>query len=303
MPGARMEGLPLLKVVDGDTVKVEINGDVESLRLVCLDTEESRSGSKPATRAGKLASKWAKKYFGADEEGFPGAGITVDMEFDASDPLEVCLKKHRGNYGRLICYIFKNNENYNLKAVEEGWSPYFVKYGESRLHHAKFMAAEAKAQSLKGPIWNPETNAGGKHRDYDQLIPWWHMRAGVVRDYRGAGVEAGVKSVRLDYEEIVEAAKAQREITVFCDLQGGINQWTDDGAVIYAGSKHQKFNLWLPDRESLPAAEILNLIEKRYAGYGRSYVYVSGKASMWPTNDGGKPQIVLTDKGQLSDFP
>ena len=42
MAGTRIEGLKLTKVVDGDTIKVEINGQEESLRLCSLDTEESR---------------------------------------------------------------------------------------------------------------------------------------------------------------------------------------------------------------------------------------------------------------------
>lgn len=62
MPGTIIKDLKLVKVVDGDTIKVEIDGRVESLRICCLDTEESFYGSsKPVTNAGKLASKWAKE--------------------------------------------------------------------------------------------------------------------------------------------------------------------------------------------------------------------------------------------------
>ena len=304
MAGTRIEGLKLTKVVDGDTIKVEINGQEESLRLCSLDTEESRpSGSKPVTNAGKLASKWAKEYFGTDQEGFPINDVFVDIEFDTNDPLNVCLDRHRGNFGRLICYVFKNGENYDLKVVEKGWSPYFVKYGRSRLYHTEFLKAEAIAQSKDLVIWNPDTNAGGNKRDYNQLIPWWHLRESLIQDYRKFGIQAGVKSVRLDYEDIVEAAKIESQIAVLCDLQGGINKWTDNGALIYAGSPQHKFNLWIPDPEQANAIEILNLIERRYAGYARSYVYVSGKANLWPPNENGRPQIVLTDIDQLSDWP
>ena len=304
MSGTKIEGLKLSKVVDGDTIKVELDDGVESLRLICLDTEESwPGGSKPVTNAGKLASKWAKDYFGADDDGFPTAEVLVDVEFDTNDPVNLCLKKHRGNYGRLICYVYKGGENYNLKAVEQGWSPYFVKYGRSRLHHEIIMAAEAQAQSENLAIWDPETNAGGNKRDYGRLIPWWHLRDSVVEDYRKFGIQAGAKSVRVDYAQILEAASQKSNLTVFCDLQGGINKWTHSGALIYAGSPHHKFNLWIPDPESTAAVAIINLIEKRYSGYGRGYVYVAGQASLWPPSAGGKPQIVLTDKNQLSDLP
>jgi endonuclease YncB( thermonuclease family) len=163
MPGTVIEGAKLTKVVDGDTVKVKIAGIDESLRLCCLDTEESwPGGSKPITKAGQLASKWAKQLFGVGNDGFPTGEIMVNIEFDTKDPVNVCLNKHRGNFGRLICYVYKNGENYYLKAVKEGWSPYFVKYGRSRLYHDEFLQVEAQAQSENLAIWNPETNAGGQ---------------------------------------------------------------------------------------------------------------------------------------------
>lgn len=303
MKGTCIKQAKLTKVVDGDTVKVLMDTEEESLRLVCLDTEESyRGGYKPVTNAGKAASKWAKEFFGADDKGLPMGDVFVDVEFDTNDPVPVCMKKHRGNYGRLICYVYKDGRNYNLDAVQEGWSPYFVKYGRSRLYHEDLMKAEAQAQAQGIGVWNPDINAGGNSRDYKVLLPWWHLRAGVVEDYRRFGVQAGALSIRLDYDEIVEAANAKSPLTVFCDLQGGIHKWAGDGALIYAGSIAQKFNLWIPERDSATAQEILRLIETRYAGHGLGYVYVRGEATMYP-DENGVPEIVLRDTTQLSDFP
>ncbi|MBF2074762.1 MAG: thermonuclease family protein [Synechococcales cyanobacterium C42_A2020_086] len=306
MKGTVIKNIPLKKVVDGDTIKVLLNNEEESLRFTCLDTEESqRGGNKPVTQAGLLASKWTKQYFGADEQGIPSGDVRVDLEFDTDDPVEVCLNKHRDNYGRLLCYVYKAGEpeNSNIRIVREGWSPYFVKYGRSRLYHHQFMEAEVEAQAQGRAIWNPATNAGGPSRDYSTLIPWWHLRDSVVQDYRYLGIQAGVLSVRLDYGHLLDAARAGNTVTLFCDLQAGINQWTGNGAVIYAGSKFQKFNLWIPDRDSEAAQTILQLIETRYANSGRGYVYVSGVVSLYPPSAEGKPQIVLTDVRQLADVP
>jgi len=255
------------------------------------------------TKAGLLASKRAKEYFGTGQDGFPSGEIRVDVKFDTNDPLPECLKKHRGNYGRLLCYVNKTGENYNLKMVKEGWSPYFVKYGRSRSYHSEFLEAEKEAQSKNIAIWDPVTNATGNKREYKILIPWWHLRESIIQDYRKFGIQRGVQSVRVDYDDIVEAAKTGSSMTVFCDLQGGINKRPGNGALIYAGSIKHKFNLWIPDRESAQAEKILNLIEKRYAGQGRGYVYVSGKASLYPPSKRGKPQIELTSVEQLSDLP
>lgn len=306
MKGTVIKNLKLVKVIDGDTIKILLESKQESIRFTCLDTEESQHGSdKPVTNAGILASKWAKKYFGANEQGTPNGDVRVDLEFDTNDPLKVCLNKHRDNYGRLLCYVHKAGEpeNSNVRIVSEGWSPYFVKYGRSRLYHRQFVEAEVEAQSKGRAIWDPATNAGGNSRDYTTLIPWWYLRDSVVQDCRHFGIQAGVLSVRLDYGPLVEAATAGNEVSVFCDLQSGINQWPGNGALIYAGSKFQKFNLWIPDKDSAAAQTILRLIETRYAGSGRGYVYVSGTASLYPPNAEGKPQIVITDVKQLADFP
>ncbi len=307
MKGTIIKNLKLTKVIDGDTIKLMLDDKEESIRFACLDTEESQHGSdKPVTNAGILASKWAKAYFGANDQGIPSSDVWVDIEFDTNDPVQVCLRKHRDNYGRLLCYVYKSGvkENSNLKIVQEGWSPYFVKYGRSRLYHRQFMEAEARAQASGMAIWNTATNTGGNRRDYATLVPWWHFRDGAVQEYRLLGIQAGVLSVRTDYDAIVEAAKAGNQLTVLCDLQTGINAWTGGGALIYAGSIFQKFNLWIPNRDSSEAQTVLRLIENRYGGQGRrNYVYVTGEASMYPSNAQGKPQVVITDVEQLKDFP
>jgi micrococcal nuclease len=306
MKGTIIKNLKLTKVIDGDTIKILLDEKEESIRFACLDTEESQHGSdKPVTNAGKLASTWAKAYFGVDEKGIPFGDVWVDIEFDTNDPLQVCLRKHRDNYGRLLCYVYKSGtqENSNLRIIQEGLSPYFVKYGRSRLYHCQFMAAEAQAQAQGLVIWNPATNASGNKRDYSTLIPWWHLRDGIVQDYRLFGIQAGALSVRTDYEALIEAAKAGNQLTVLCDLQSGINAWTGGGALIYAGSIAQKFNLWIPSKDLPEAQTVLRLIENRYNGQGRGYVYVSGEASMYPATAQGKPQIVITNIEQLKDFP
>ena len=160
-----------------------------------------------------------------------------------------------------------------------------------------------ESQSKGLAIWNSATNAGGPSRDYTALIPWWHLRDNVVQDYRTLGLQSGALSVRLNYVDLLETARLGNEVTVFCDLQAGINQWPGNGALIYAGSKFQKFNLWIPDRDSTAAQAILRLIETRYVDPGRGYVYVSGPASLYPLTAEGKPQIVITNVQQLADFP
>lgn len=292
----RIQNLQITQVVDGDTIKVSLNGKIESLRLICVDTEESYSGgSKPVTVAGKEASEMAKKYFATADGGL----AKVDIEFDTDDPIEVAVEKHRDHYGRLLCYVHKGEENYNLKLIVEGWSPYFVKYGRSRLYHRQMTDAEAVAKAYNLVIWNQNTNAKIPSRNYANLLPWWSMRASIVEEFRLSEATAEVFSVNLDYPKILAASETAKSITIFCDLQAGINKWIGGNALIYAGSFEHKLDLWIPDAETDKMAPLKRLIDKRYAGLGRGYVYVSGKVEQYK----GKPQIVLRDIKQLSDFP
>lgn len=89
------------------------------------------------TNAGLMSAHLADKYFRTST----GIFVNVYIEFDIYDPVDVCLKRHSGNYGRLLCYVHQGDDNYNLKLIKEGWSPFFYKYGRSRINHEKFTNA------------------------------------------------------------------------------------------------------------------------------------------------------------------
>lgn len=293
--GTRIRNLQVTKVVDGDTIKVLLNGQREFLRLHCIDTEESFSnGTKPVTQVGVAATKMAKQYFTSAN----GSLVHVDVEFDSDHPIAVCLEKHRDNHGRLICYVHKGADHYNLRVIKEGWSPYYTKYGRSQEYHQQMTEAEAIAQAYHRNIWNPDVNHNSASRNYNLLISWWSLRDSVIQDYRCYGRAAGALSVRLDYPKILAAAERNEQITIFCDLQDGITKWIGSGALIHTGSKDHILKLWIPEAKYQKNAPLVQLIQKRYAGLGRGYVYVQGIVMMYRD----KPEITLTDLKQLSDF-
>lgn len=293
-PGTRLENLQVLDVIDGDTLRVDIQGKEESLRLLGIDTEESQGGSdKPITRAGKLASEMAKAFFQKPN----GNWCTVDIEFESNAPLVECLENERDTYGRLICYVFKGGENYNLHTVRGGWSPYFMKYGHSRFCRKEFETAQAEARAKKLVIWDPATNAGGPSRDYETLLPWWEKRGQLVDEYRQVARPKGAMDVRADYDRLVEAMRQGDKVSLFCDLQQGISKWAGHGAVLFVGTQTHPFALWIPHAKDADKAPLVEAIEKRYAGYGRGFAYVTGKVEAFHD----KPQIVLTSLSQLTD--
>jgi micrococcal nuclease len=131
----------MVRVVDGDTIVVDYHGKHEKVRLLCVNTPESvHPDKKQNIPMGKVASRYTQKKL---------IGKFVDLEFE--------IKKLRGNYGRLLAYVFVDGRNLNLDLVRQGLSPYYTKYGRSQKYDAEFRAAEKQARKEKLNIWgDPE---------------------------------------------------------------------------------------------------------------------------------------------------
>jgi endonuclease YncB( thermonuclease family) len=174
----------LLDVVDGDTLHVELEGRRVTLRLSCVDTEEklsarpSRSPTKPGTVFGHETVGWTRDLFAEH-----GAHPELVLRFPGAREEDV--------YGRLLCHVLlPDGSDFNLRLVQEGRSPYFVKYGRCRLADAAFEAAQDEARQARRGIWDPRTNrsrtpgAPSAVRPYDRLLPWWRARAAAIDDFR-----------------------------------------------------------------------------------------------------------------------
>lgn len=88
------------RTVDGDTVRVLINGKSEAGRIQGLDIEESKpGGDKPQTPRGKEAAAHAAELF------VPGK--TVRLDFDVADygEVNIDLSRFRDNFGRLLALV------------------------------------------------------------------------------------------------------------------------------------------------------------------------------------------------------
>jgi micrococcal nuclease len=131
----------VVRVVDGDTIVIKYNGKYEKVRLLCVNTPESvHPDEKQNIPMGKVASKYTQKKL---------IGKYVNLEFE--------IKKLRGNYGRLLAYVFVDGQNLNLDLVRQGLSPYYTKYGKSEKYDAEFRAAEKQARKEELNIWgDPE---------------------------------------------------------------------------------------------------------------------------------------------------
>ncbi len=131
------EKFKVIRVIDGDTIDVDYHGHRERVRLLCVNTPESvhpdRSRNTPM---GTTASLYTKKIL---------TGKSVDLEFEGN---------RRGRFKRLLAYVIVDNANFNLDLVEQGLSPYYTRYGQSKAYDLRFRQAELRAKEKGLNIWN-----------------------------------------------------------------------------------------------------------------------------------------------------
>jgi micrococcal nuclease len=136
-------------VVDGDTIKVNVNGTVETLRLIGMDTPETVDPRKPVQCFGNEASNKAKELL---------VGTKVHLE---KDPTQGELDK----YGRTLAYIYREDGLfYNKHMIEQGYAHEYT-YKTPYKYQAEFKASQKSAQENLSGLWSPTTCNGDTTSD------------------------------------------------------------------------------------------------------------------------------------------
>jgi micrococcal nuclease len=131
---------PVIKVVDGDTLAVNIGGKNTTIRLIGLDTPETVDPRKPVQCFGMEASKKAKELL---------TGKRVRIE---ADPSQGELDK----YGRMLAYVFlEDGTLFNKLMISEGYGHEYT-YNIPYKYKKEFKEAETDAREEKKGLWAPQ---------------------------------------------------------------------------------------------------------------------------------------------------
>ncbi|MCK4636204.1 MAG: thermonuclease family protein [Candidatus Moranbacteria bacterium] len=134
----------VVKVVDGDTLSVNIDGKVEKLRLIGIDTPETVDPRKPVQCFGREASDKAKELL---------SGKKVRLEVDST-------QDERDRYDRLLRYvILEDGTSFNKKMIQEGYAHEYT-YKVPYKYQAEFKFAEETARENKRGLWASDTCNG-----------------------------------------------------------------------------------------------------------------------------------------------
>jgi micrococcal nuclease len=116
----------VVDVVDGDTIEVSLDGRLEDVRYIGVDTPESVTPGEPVECFGRAASRENERLVG---------GETVRLVFDA---------ERRDPYGRLLAYVYVGETFVNGALVERGFARTLeIEPNTSRAERLGRLAAEA----------------------------------------------------------------------------------------------------------------------------------------------------------------
>ncbi|MBS2970375.1 thermonuclease family protein [Metabacillus sp. KIGAM252] len=127
------------RVVDGDTIEVKLSdtGKVEDIRMILVDTPETKHPRLGVQPFGKEASKFTTDQL---------SGKNVVLEKDLTE---------RDKYGRVLAYVWVDGVNFNKRLIEQGYARLAV-YQPDVKHLDEFRAAQTKAQKTGKGIWSIE---------------------------------------------------------------------------------------------------------------------------------------------------
>jgi micrococcal nuclease len=128
----------VVRVVDGDTVQIDIDGRREKLRLIGIDTPETVKPDTPVQCYGPEASAFTKQLLPE------GTAVRIERDVEARD-----------DYGRLLGYVYRADDGLfvNLEIVAQGYAS-LLTFPPNVAHVDEFVAAARAAERANLGLWS-----------------------------------------------------------------------------------------------------------------------------------------------------
>lgn len=128
----------VVKVIDGDTIEVTLNGKNEKIRVIGLNTPETVDPRRPIQCFGREASNFAKQTL---------LGKNVILETDPS-------QGERDKYQRLLRFVFIDGVvDYGKMMIREGYGNEYT-YDLPYKYQAEYKLAEQEARNAGRGLWS-----------------------------------------------------------------------------------------------------------------------------------------------------
>ncbi|MCU0261503.1 MAG: thermonuclease family protein, partial [Ilumatobacteraceae bacterium] len=127
----------VVEIVDGDTIDADIDGRRERVRLIGIDTPETRIPDRPPECHGPEASARTAALLP------PGTPVRLERDTEPRD-----------DYGRLLAYVHRASDGLlvNLALVEEGFATPLT-FEPNTTHRDRFVDAARAAELADRGLW------------------------------------------------------------------------------------------------------------------------------------------------------
>ncbi len=132
----------VISVVDGDTIKVNYQGKLTSVRLIGVNTPETVDPRKSVECFGLEASNFLKNKL---------ANQTVTLVADPS-------QTNRDKYDRLLRYVYLDGVDINLEIIQNGYG-YEYTYNVPYVKQSEYKQAQVAASAAGRGLWAANTCA------------------------------------------------------------------------------------------------------------------------------------------------
>ena len=130
----------VVSITDGDTIKVNYGGTVTPVRLIGVNTPETKDPRKPVECFGQEASDYLAKLL---------TGKKVALETDPS-------QTDRDKYNRLLRYVYLDGEDVGYQIIKNGYG-YEYTYNYPHKYQQDYIAAQKYAEDNNIGLWAPDT--------------------------------------------------------------------------------------------------------------------------------------------------
>ncbi|EKF6163689.1 thermonuclease family protein [Staphylococcus pseudintermedius] len=130
----RGESYLVKRVIDGDTIIIDKDGQDERVRLIGVDIPETVKPNTPVQPYGKAASNFTKKHL---------TNQRVRLEYD---------REPKDKYGRTLAYVWLGDEMFNVKLAKEGLARAKF-YPPNDKYRILIEQAQKEAQKKQLNIW------------------------------------------------------------------------------------------------------------------------------------------------------
>ena len=136
-PGILHGPYPVVRTVDGDTIRVDRNGEEIVIRFIGLDTPETVAADRPVECFGPEASARTAELVDGGE---------VWLEYDEVSGLT-------DKYDRTLAFVWLDQQTMlNELLIREGFAEELT-YTEGYAHAEDFRAAESRARDARVGLW------------------------------------------------------------------------------------------------------------------------------------------------------